>query len=376
MTFTDLQEALENPGLHLSKELILEQISEEKIWSVTLGFEPNENDYITSPYREDNSPGCKFIRNKQSGLLCFYDGAAIGSKLNGLGIHIVDCFQSIQILKNIPLGLVLSKLQVIINQGKLEGLELGSSKVKKSKISKTKKTETLIYYWSREWNKWDSQYWFPYGITKSQLESDGTIPINAWGMKGEGSKWRKFHCSHWCSYIINDDSWGSKMKGYQPFVKGLRFFGNVNKDCIGGLWSLNGDTDKIIIAKSYKDWRVFKNAGFNVIWFQNEGMIPDLKLLKKFKDCNFIIIFDNDKAGIKAAIHVRDTMIKEEFKVIAKCLNRNFLKNKIKDPADLRKEKESVFNHTFNNGKINEKKIYKGREYGILETIPQKVLGL
>ena len=133
---------------------------------------------------------------------------------------------------------------------------------------------------------------------------DGRVEVSP-----ASSKWKKFFCSHWCSYIINDDSWGSRMKGYQPYSKSLRFFGNVDKDCIGGLWDLDNSDSDIIITKSYKDWRVLKNRGFQVIWFQNEGMIPDLKLLKGFKHRTFTILFDNDKAGIKAAIHVRDEII-------------------------------------------------------------------
>tara|TARA_R110000851_G_scaffold5823_4_gene23781 strand:- start:169 stop:1308 length:1140 start_codon:yes stop_codon:yes gene_type:complete len=379
MEFQNVFEALVSPGLHLSKEIILSQISEEKVWNISLGFEPNDSDIITSPYRKDNSPGCKFIRNKE-GLLCLYDGAAIGSKVSGIGIWNVDCFQSLMILKGIDLGLCLSKIQELINVGKLEGLDLGFTKLEVIKTSNKSKgnKKTLIYYWTRTWNKYDKKYWSSYGITKSQLESDNIIPIDAWGVKSKGSsEWRKFICSHWCSYIINDDSWGSRMKGYQPFSKFLRFFGNVDEDCIGGLWGLN-DSDSesdVIITKSYKDWRVLKNAGFQVIWFQNEGMIPDLKLLKEFKHRNFIILFDNDKAGIKAAIHVRDTISKAGFKIIAICLNRNFLKQGIKDSSDMIKEKPKTFNQIFNQGKLTYE-IFKGRSYKVLETVPKKVHGL
>lgn len=377
MIFQNIFEALVNPGLHLSKEIILSQISEEKIWNISLGFEPNEGDVITSPFRKDNSPGCKFIRN-QSGLLVLYDGASIGSKINGIPIWNVDCFQSLMILKGIDLGLCLSKIQELVNAGKLEGLDLGFTKIQKnvSKKSKLENKQTLIYYWKRPWNKYDKSYWQPYGITKFQLEADNIIPIDSWGVKSKGSsKWKKFFCSHWCSYIINDDSWGSRMKGYQPFSKSLRFFGNVDKDCIGGLWNLDNSDSDIIITKSYKDWRVLKNAMFEVIWFQNEGMIPDLKLIKEFKHRNFIILFDNDKAGIKAAIHVRDKMDKAEFKITAICLNRNFLKQGIKDSSDMRKEKPKTFNQIFNQGKLTYE-IFKGKSYRVLETIPKEIHGL
>lgn len=369
MTFQNIIKALENPGLHLSKKIILSQISEEKIWSVSLGFEPNEGDYITSPFRKDNSPGCKFIRNKQSGLLCLYDGASVGS-VNGIRLLSVDCFQSIQILKGYSEGLVLSKIQELVNQGKVEGLDLGSTIVKKVKSKSKSKSKTLIYYWERKWNKWDKEYWNSYRITKEQLVSDGIIPIDSWGLKSEGSSdWKKFWCSHWCSYIINDDSWRDRIKGYMPYSKSLRFFGNVDNNCIGGFWDLSSEKD-IIIKKSYKDWRVIKNLGLNTIWFQNEGMLPDLELFKEFKNCRFTILFDNDKAGIKAAYKIRNEMRKEGFKVRAVILNRKFLThNKVKDPADLIK----TFPHLMK--KLKDELLTKTR-YGILETIPEKIHGL
>ena len=366
MTFQNIISALKNPGLHLSKEIILSQIDEKMIWNVSLGFEPNEGDIITSPYRKDNNPGCKFIRDDQSGLLCLYDGAAIGSKVNGISIFKVDCFQSIQILKNYTEGLVLSKIQEIINQGRLEGIELGSTVIKKS-VKTNKKNKTLIYYWERKWNKWDKEYWSPYGITKDQLVSDGIIPINSWGLKSENSsEWKKFWCTHWCSYIINDDSWGDKVKGYQPFSKSLRFFGNVDNNCIGNLWDLNKNDKHIFIKKSYKDWRVMTNLGYKAIWFQNEGMLPNLELLEDYKNAKFTILFDNDNAGIKSAYKIRNKMLDNGFKVRAIILNRKFIKYKVKDPSDLVKKFPKLKNKFKN-------ELFAKTRNELLETIPKKI---
>jgi hypothetical protein len=376
MTFQNFTEALLNPGLHLSKELILSQISESRIWKVSLGFEPNEKDCITSPYRKDSSPGCRFSTS-ENGLLVLTDGAAIGSKVNGVSIFKVDCFQSLQILNNIPLNLVLSKLQESINNA--SDINLGAI-IKTTIIAtnkKKKKESSILYYWERPWNKWDKEYWSPYGITRQQLNDDFIFPINAWGLKKDGdSEWKKYICSNWCSYVLNDESWGQKVKIYQPFSKSMRFFGNVDNNCIGGLWDITDDDSDIIITKSYKDWRVLKNQGLNVIWFQNEGMLPDLELLAEYKHRKFIILFDNDKAGIKAAYYVRNKMELAGFNVTAICLNRKFLSRGIKDSSDLRKEKKKVFNYIFNKNGLRNEQVHKTGSYKLLETIPEKIYGL
>lgn len=375
MTYQDLTEAA-TMQLHLSKEDILSQIQESRIWKVTLGFEPKEGDCISSPFRKDNSPGCKFVR--EGGLLKLTDWASIGSKVNGVSIFSVDCFQSIQILNNIPLSMVYSRLQKAIDNSKdIEIGEIETPKIITTRIKK-KKEESYIFYWRRKWNKWDYDFWSPYEITRKQLDEDGIAPINAWAMQKKGKETKKYTCNHWNSYVLNDISWKHRLKIYQPYSKSMKFFGNVNKDDIGGLYTLKEGNSPIIITKSYKDYRVLKNAGYNVIWFQNEGMLPDLNKLKKHKHRKFLILFDNDKAGIKAAYKIRNLMRKAGFKTKAMCLNRNFYKfNDVKDPSDLIKNRKEIFHYIFSNGKKpNDEKIHKGRKFKLLETIPEKIHGL
>ena len=42
----------------LDKDKILEIVSEEDIFEMIFGFKPKEFDYVTSPFRQDNKPGC------------------------------------------------------------------------------------------------------------------------------------------------------------------------------------------------------------------------------------------------------------------------------------------------------------------------------
>jgi hypothetical protein len=51
---------------------------------------------------------------------------------------------------------------------------------------------------------------------------------------------------------------------------------------------------------------VLRNFGINTVWFQNEGITPDISfivsLCKRFT--KMVILYDNDRAGIKAAANV------------------------------------------------------------------------
>ena len=56
-----------------------------------------------------------------------------------------------------------------------------------------------------------------------------------------------------------------------------------------------------MITKSYKDYRVLRNLGVNVTWFQNEGAFPDNldDIINDYKDV--IVFFDNDFTGLAAS---------------------------------------------------------------------------
>ena len=61
------------------------------------------------------------------------------------------------------------------------------------------------------------------------------------------------------------------------------------------------DVTQLMITKSYKDYRVLRNLGVNVTWFQNEGSVPNnlKKIINGYKDV--IIFFDNDYTGLEAS---------------------------------------------------------------------------
>jgi len=84
-----------------------------------------------------------------------------------------------------------------------------------------------------------------------------------------------------------------------------KFITNCNENHIGNFDNLPNTGRKLIIAKGYKDHRVFRNLdlGLDVIWNMNEGAIPSLEIIRSFifRFKEIIIFYDNDTTGIRAA---------------------------------------------------------------------------
>ena len=122
-----------------------------------------------------------------------------------------------------------------------------------------------------------------------------------------------------------------------------KWFTNCTQNDIGGLYLLRKDVDKLVITKSYKDWRVIINQGVNAIWFQNEGMIPNQDILSELivNYTEIIIWFDNDSTGIAKARVIREYLTSLG---IVKIVRMVFLPPKlvgenITDASDFREKK-------------------------------------
>ena len=108
---------------------------------------------------------------------------------------------------------------------------------------------------------------------------------------------------------------------------------------VGGINSLVSFGRQLVITKSYKDWRVLKNIGLNVIWFQSENMFPSISILQDLASrfTNFTILFDNDEAGIKAGEKLLNLLFELQSGVRRVNVPFDLLEKGVKDPSDLRK---------------------------------------
>lgn len=138
--------------ISVSKEFILERITQEQIFKKYLGIEPIEKGSICNPLRKDNHPSCGFYVDNR-GYWIFTDPAK--------RFH-WDCFGLVEYVTNLPFKEVLNR--IAIDFGLLEGKKLDfiiPLKVRKEKIE--------IRVESRSWLKSDIEFWKSKYINENQL---------------------------------------------------------------------------------------------------------------------------------------------------------------------------------------------------------------
>lgn len=310
----------------ISRETILEYVSEEEIFELVFGYLPEEHVYVTSPLRVDNGPGCFFERSSSySGKLRFVDFA------NDFGKP-MDCFDAVQQYFKIPnfyltLEFIFERL--------IKGTNKSAERRIMPHINKSKK-RTVILFDTRPFQMRDADCWKRYGISKQNLIVDRVFAVKKYTLLNTKKGDIIQRCHDIC-YAYTEFEEGRK-KLYFPYREGKgRFITNCNKNDIGGLHLLPLYGSQLIITKSYKDWRVLVNQGKTAIWLQNEGMIPSPEILfpiiKRFN--KVIIFFDNDLQGLTASQKLCD-LINGEFpsKATRLWLPEALLEENISDPSD------------------------------------------
>ena len=212
-----------------------------------------------------------------------------------------------------------------------------SVKVQKIVFKKKQKPKVELYFESRPFNNRDRIFWSSYGISKQNLIDDKVFPIRKYLMRNTKNGHIKKRVYD-IGYAYTDFQ-NNRKKMYFPYREGKRrFISTCNKNDIGGIENLPQTGERVIITKSYKDYRVLKNQGLECIWIQNEGMIPDkevlIPIIQGYSD--IIIWYDNDTPGKEASIKMVDfinSILKGKCRSV--CLSEELLNKHIKDPSDL-----------------------------------------
>jgi len=314
-------------GGFINQNIILEYITEEEIFELVFGFQPEEYVYVTSPFRNDRNPGCWFERaSSYTGKLRFIDYA--NSKIN----KPMDCFDAIQ--QYFKISNFYLTLEYVYNR-----LIKNKNVVAEKRIQHViQKKEVILNFDSRPFSKKDGLFWENrYEITKENLIEDKVFAINKYHLSNSKNGDFSSRCYDIC-YGYTDFN-NNRKKLYFPYRENKkRFISTCTKNDIGGLNKLPPFGNQLIITKSYKDWRVLINNGKYAIWFQNEGMIPDstilIPIIKRFN--KVIVWFDNDAQGIGSSQKISN-LINSYFP--NKC-NSLWLPEKlnvigISDPSDL-----------------------------------------
>jgi hypothetical protein len=320
----------------ISKDKILEYVSQEDIFQLVFGFKPEEFEYITSPFRDDKNAGCWFEIDFNTNKLRFTDFADTRI-INGVRMSNIDCFDAVMIYFGLP---SFYKTLEFIKAKLIDGKEIKHSIFQRKEIRtvKREKKKVRILMSTRDFFLQDKWFWQNrYLITKENLIEDKVFPIRKFKLFDTKSGDHTFRTED-IAYGYTEFKSGNK-KIYRPKQKGpRRFITNCDADDVGGMHSNIKSGRLLIITKSYKDFRVLRNLGLNVRWLQNEGMFPKSQefwsLIESFD--KVVIFFDNDEAGIKAAISLVELI---NFTEIDKAsfihLPVDLLAKKISDPSDL-----------------------------------------
>ena len=318
----------------ICKESILNLVTQEEIFELVFNFKPQEFDYVVSPLRKDRTPGCWFTYHT-NGVLYFIDFGH--SRTHS------DCFNMVQdFFKFSNFYLTLEYIHKTLIQGKV-GLK---PIVIKEEIKTSTKEKVKLLIEARPFNFADAQFWSQYEIKKKHLIEDRVFATQKVFALNTKSGSHIIDCKD-IAYSYNAFP-ESRKKIYFPMRQGKRrFLTNCTKNDVGGINSLVSYGKELIITKAYKDYRVLKNRGKNVVWFQNEGMIPNdliLNLLVR-NFVSVIVWFDNDQPGIVAS-----ERIKNHINTLIPCKAKNLwlpersLEYGIKDPSDCIAKDKNLFN--------------------------------
>lgn len=309
---------------------ILKYVSEEQIFELVFGYQPVEFNRVVSPFRKDKTPGCWF-QYYPSGKLKFVDfGTTVVIK--GRRMINMDCFDAVQVYYKLP---NLFQTLNFIKKHLIDGKELKEKPVSVN-IAKEKK-DVEIFIEVRNFEDRDRRYFSKYEITKQNLIDDNVFPVKR--IKVLNTKFGDYSNPVFDLCYAHTDFPKGRKKLHRPEQKGKhRFLSNCRQDDIYGYKYLPESGQKLIITKSYKDFRVLKNRGLTVIGFQNEGMIPSdevlLDILRRFE--SVIVFFDNDATGISEGERVTNYI---NFHFPGLCrqvyINPELFAYGISDPSDL-----------------------------------------
>jgi hypothetical protein len=320
----------------ISKDKILEYVSESDIFEVVFGFKPKEFEYVTSPFRLDKNPGCWFETDIKTGKLRFTDFGDL-RVINRVKMKNIDCFDAVMIYYSLP---SFYKTLDFIKAKLIDGKDIKHNipTIVSERGNEVDKKKVGIIISTRDFELVDRNFWqFRYGIQKEHLIEDKVFPTRVYKLLNTRSGDYLFRPPTICYAYTEFDSGNKKL--YLPKELGAkRFITNCTEEDIGGMHTSIKAGRLLLITKSYKDYRVLRNLGLNVRWFQNEGMYPKGQVFHDLM-ANFdkvIVFFDNDSTGIKAAVDLV-AVINSQYRNKASYIHlpTELLAQKMSDPSDL-----------------------------------------
>jgi hypothetical protein len=306
-----------NSEIHLSKEMILDRISEVDIFAYYCSSFKQLGKPFCSELRQDSKPGVNIVLWK--GKLLYKDWA--------YPEHTFDCFGYVMAAYNVSFY---SALRIIDNDF---GLNLGSKKSEidftrgylgyRSKIRVENKKVTIIKKKSRPWMVKDAKFWSQYLISKKTLIKFAVTPISHYWINDS-----RFTCKLSYAYKI-----GNKYKIYSPYEE-VKWMSNTNSKQIQGYDQLPKQGDLCIITSSLKDVMCLFEMGIPAVAMQSEMRLPLRNQIEELKQRfkQVAIFYDNDFTNPNNPGQAMAAKICKEYYPMSNIIIPN--QYKLKDPSD------------------------------------------
>ncbi len=278
----------------ITVDFILSRISEEAIFRQY--FPPFEiGPIFHSPFREDKNPSFGFYRGASH-----IKASDLAREENW------NCFQFVMKLYGIGFPEALEMIANdfgLMKEGKIQETKptLSKSLSNKERVIKSIKVITCPF------NKEILDYWSQFYITKDELEINNCFNFSKYAVKKDKEVSILTHFDPIkTAYYINHEG-KSYWKIYQPLSDKYKWISCIPNQIPYGLDSLPYASDTLLITKSNKDMIIGRKFHTDVIGTQNESL-QALSLIKDLPYKRKIVMFDNDEAGKKAAVKVKNEL--------------------------------------------------------------------
>ena len=283
-------------------DIVLNSIDQIKAMEWVLEIDVEINKKFKNPFRVhfskndiryDNTPGCYFDYHDYR--LVFIDWAY-------KKFHSIDVIQVAALKFNIGYYSAF----ILIKKKFFKSID-----AKKPAVSTFSKSRIPIKYsYKSDYDDGLLDYFYEGAISEDNLIEDNILELNWYSYTIYGKE-RYIDLPNKLNFLIPVQN---SVKICMPNnIQRFKWFSNVDENNIGGIDKIDYSKEYIIITKSYKDWRVLINLGYNAIWFQNETCVPWKSVIDYYsifyRFSKIIIFYDNDGPGIQGSITVRNKLL-------------------------------------------------------------------
>lgn len=270
---------------YINANELLNSVSQELLFFKYLGIYPETGKYYLSPFRKDNSPGCRFIWH--SGLLYFVENSMFNGKLYWSIIDVVKYLKGCSYIQ--ALNIIAKEENINIRE-------------KEEKSYNRKRPEIRFNY-----KPWESNNLFE--LPNDILQKENTYLVTDYWITNKEGQFIKngIHNPRKSVTIAYHFPDSNHVKLYFPFEEENRWFSNCDNRDVFGKYMLDyykTISDYLVITKSQKDrLTLFYHFNIPTIATQNEGSYFEETFIDNVKNSfsNVYILFDNDNSGKIAA---------------------------------------------------------------------------